>query len=286
MNSANITHLDDHNFLECFEKIKERVTAMDELEALASFPLGRFLLINRGLNGYWTDYVIKHAQNRQRDLCPMENFLLNCAPTCLATQERFQIFQQQLQKRVCDDVKLASLPCGLMSDLLTLDYANCNNFSLIGIDIDSQSLQLAQEQAKQRGLYNHVSLFELDAWELNLTEQVDVITSNGLNIYEPSRERCIELYQRFFENLKPGGVLITSFLTYPIGPKIEWDLSKVNMKDAMRQKLILGDIVNASWQSFCSSEEVITQLEEAGFENIEIYWDRAKIFPTVVAHKL
>ena len=47
--------------------------AQEIRERLNSFELGRFLLNNLGLNGYWTSYVLLHPDRRQ----------LNCAkPLC------------------------------------------------------------------------------------------------------------------------------------------------------------------------------------------------------------
>ena len=70
----------------------------DELELLHQlneFELGRFLLSHRGLNGYWTAYIILHAK-LQKELHPLEDWLIHCAPGILATQERFEIFQEKL----------------------------------------------------------------------------------------------------------------------------------------------------------------------------------------------
>ena len=36
-------------------------------------------------------------------------------------------------------MQLASAPCGLMDDLLTLNYHNVSNIRLTGIDLDSDS---------------------------------------------------------------------------------------------------------------------------------------------------
>src|SRR5260363_143293 len=78
---------------------------LDLLEALTQFELGRFLLHNQGLNGYWTSVIIR---------------------------ERFS----KLQKQLCSFIKphacLASIPCGLMDDLLLLDYSDLKDIQLTG----------------------------------------------------------------------------------------------------------------------------------------------------------
>ena len=49
------------------------------LDQLAAFELGRFLLGHRGLNGYWTAYLILQGPHRQ-DLSPLEQWILHRAP--------------------------------------------------------------------------------------------------------------------------------------------------------------------------------------------------------------
>ncbi len=257
--------------------IKEQLELLNDL---AQFPLGQFLIQNKGLNGLWTDYILMHAKRGRvtdKPLSTLEDFMLNRAPTVLATQERFGIFQEELQKRCQNGVTLASIPCGLMSDLLTLDTTDCE---LLGIDIDKESLEKVS--------CDRVITIEGDAWTTPLPHQVDVITSNGLNIYEPDETRVIELYRQFYDNLKPGGTLITSFLTPPpaLSSDSEWILDKINPEDARLQKVIFADILAATWQVYRTSEETTRQLEIAGFHEIEIIKGKAGIFPTVIAHKL
>lgn len=131
------------------------------LEQLAQFELGRFLLVNKGLNGYWISYIIIHGLQKD-DLHPLEKWILLEAPAVKATQERFNIFQQVLKGNLRPKVKVASIPCGLMDDLLSLEYSDIKEVILEGIDLDSQSLSLAQEKAKKYGVAN-VSFCQKDA---------------------------------------------------------------------------------------------------------------------------
>lgn len=43
--------------------------------------------------------------------------------------------------------------------------------------------------------------------ELKEKNAFDVITSNGLNMYESDPDRLVALYRRFFEALKPGNLV-------------------------------------------------------------------------------
>ncbi|UNM05671.1 MAG: hypothetical protein H6925_03910 [Holosporaceae bacterium] len=108
------------------------------LRQLDTFPLVQFLLHNRGLNGEWTDYVIRRGPV-EANLSPLEHFLIHEAPVVLATRERAGIFKEKLQKLVQDGVHMASLPCGMMDDLLSLNFKGVPNVTLTGIDLDQQS---------------------------------------------------------------------------------------------------------------------------------------------------
>jgi len=150
-----ISHKDDEQF-----NLKKHIVSLssglgdtsdlDEkiklLTELSEFELGRFLLTQRGLNGYWTAYVILHGPSLV-GLSPLESWILHRAPGIKGTRERFFIFQQQVQKRLLNNMALASIPCGLMDDLLTLDYSELSDITLTGIDLDLSSLNLARKNA-------------------------------------------------------------------------------------------------------------------------------------------
>lgn len=253
------------------------------LNQLANSEFGKFLIERGGLNGYWTHYVVAAypSLHNKPQMNWVEEFLLEKAPTCLATQQRFQIFKKELQKRVSEGTSFASVPCGLMGDLIGLDFSKILHFTLTGIDIDAEAIDQGQQLAKECGLSGYCKFLQRDAWDLNITDEFDVLTSNGLSIYEPDDTRVLELYQEFFKASKPGGHLITSFLT----PLSEWDFSKIDRSDALMQKVIFSDILSCKWQVFRSREQVKNLLTAAGFIEIEFIEDEASIFPTVVARK-
>jgi SAM-dependent methyltransferase len=248
-----------------------------------------------GLNGFWTDYDIKHpimgrlsgVNNEGKPLSSLESFLLNRAPTSLATQQRFEIFKKEIQKFITDGISVASIPCGVMADLLDLDYSKVTKFSLVGIDVDLDSFRHAEHVAKEKKLFTHCKFIAQDAWDLKIENEFDLITSNGLNIYESSEERVASLYRQFFKALRPHGRLIISFLTPPPGLpiKTEWRLEKVHLPDAQLQKLLLVDILECKWQTFRTVEQSTQELKHAGFIETEIIYDEAHIFPTLVAIK-
>lgn len=254
------------------------------LEEVVEFELGRFLLENKGLNGFWTAYVILHGPQKQ-NLSPLEDWALNKAPVVKATQERFKIFREHLQSRVKDDAVFASVPCGLMDDLLGLDYTNAPNAKLMGIDLDQNSLDLAAKNAENLDKSAMVNFANRNAWNLGVVDACDVLTSNGLNIYEKDDDKVIELYKQFYKALKTGGTLITSFLTPPpmLSPESSW--KNFELQDVLKQKALFADVLQTGWQCFRTERQTLTQLEAAGFKNIQVIYDSQGMFPTVIAEK-
>src|ERR1700722_16696474 len=145
MQTADVANRSHHkncsSFEESIQALKSKIITRGDLphasvelqlgimEQFGSFPLGRFILERRGANGFWTDYMISHPEQGKltglniegKPFTSFEDFFLNKCPIVVAHQERFRIFQSLLQKSLKDNATLASIPCGLMRDLLTLD---------------------------------------------------------------------------------------------------------------------------------------------------------------------
>ncbi|HAT8916635.1 TPA: methyltransferase domain-containing protein [Legionella pneumophila] len=270
-------------------------TQLKILQELSQFGFGQFLIKNQGINGYWTHYMLTHPwfgrktglNNSREPLSNMECFLLDKAPTMLATQQRFELFLQENQKALVNGATLASIPCGMLGELLYLDFNGINNIRLMGIDYDQAALEEANALAKERNLDRFITLVCRNAWELNIQEEFDLISSNGLNIYEPDHNKVLDLYQQFHTALKKGGKLVTSFLTPPphLSSQCEWMLNKINPEDLLLQRIIFSDILNAKFQCYRSSQQTQKQLALAGFKNIHFLYDEAHLFPTVIAEK-
>ncbi len=292
---------------ETIERVEKRIIEMGDkphvtvarqlelLNELAAFPLGKFWLHNRGLNGYWTDYVIEHQYRGKvtgidaqgRTLTELEKLILERNPRVIAAQQRDINFSKISQNYLQEGLVFASLPCGMMRDLLKLDFTGVENFRLVGIDIDFESLELAKKLAVEYDLSEKVEFHQEDAWNLPFEDEFTLLTSNGLNIYEPDDEKVTELYRQFFQALIPGGILVTSFLTpLPnIDPNSEWDMSYINSEDLLLSKIIFFDILNVKVTGFRSSSTTKLQLQTVGFDDIEFIWDNARMYPTVVARK-
>lgn len=158
-----------------YVSVKEQLSL---LKQLAEFPFGQFLLQNRGWNGFWTDYVMQHPEHGRltgtapdgRPLTRLERQLLDTFPIVLATQERARHFAAAIQGHVKPGAVLASIPCGLMRDLLGRDFADAVGIRLVGVDIDSDSLAQAERLAEMRGLASIATFLRSDAWMLDQRE--------------------------------------------------------------------------------------------------------------------
>lgn len=255
------------------------------LQSLMGFELGRFLLRNKGLNGYWTSYVIK--QRKSPSDHPLENWILQKSLMPLL-RERFITFKRLLQERLISNMTLGSVPCGLMDDLLELDYSKVQNINLVGMDADLESLSFAHESAKLKGLEEQCSFIQKDAWELGIKEEFDVLTSNGLNMYVSDPKRLVELYKQFNLSLKPGGTLLISFLPPPpddSDPNYSVDSFGISKEDFIKERAIMHDIIGINYLNFCSEQQMREQLLAAGFLIEGVIYNKQGVIPIAVAKK-
>ena len=142
-----------------------------------------------------------HLDLNGRPFHPLEAFILNTVPFVLATQERFSIFKEEIQKRLFERCSCASIPSGLMADLLDLDYSSLKNFSLYGIDLDPKTLIQAKNYSFEKGLFEHCVFIENNAWNLNIKEAFDLISCNGLTYMSPMIKKLFLSMKNFIKLL-------------------------------------------------------------------------------------
>lgn len=106
---------------------------LELLDEMAQFELGRFLLVNRGLNAEWTHRVVTYIPGAVV-AGSLEHDVFEKLPATLATRERFGIFRNELQALLRPACVMASVSCGVMGELLLLDYARHPDVRLIGIE--------------------------------------------------------------------------------------------------------------------------------------------------------
>lgn len=253
--------------------------------------LGRWMLCNGGWDAYWTQYCIGYDATSASDN-EVEHFFLTRAPAIRATRERSAIFTGVLAELVTPGSVALSAPCGLMDDLLQLPVGD-RAAALLGVDLDPAAVAGATENARQRSLLAQCLFAQGDAWDLLsadvvvgdaaryrelLSAGVDVMTSNGLNIYVPDDTRVADLYRSWRGCLRTGGHLVVSALT----PPEEWDLSDVPPKDLERARGLM--LINGvMWANYRSRATTVEQLAGAGFEVESVLPDSRGVFPTFVA---
>jgi 2-polyprenyl-3-methyl-5-hydroxy-6-metoxy-1,4-benzoquinol methylase len=253
---------------------------LDLLQQLRSFEFGRFLILNRGMNGYWTDYVCTSKESDRPLKSDLEGFLLFDRPMALATRERYRIFQTIIQKEILSGIRICSVPSGLMSDVLTLNFEGVSNFELTAFDLDNQSLEYARESAKAIGISDNFKSLCIDAWNLSVHEYFDLVVSSGLNIYVKENKKVIELYKEFFKILKPGGILIVSFLA-----KNEDSIPERHQSNQRKQHVIYAEILEFKGSNLRTYAETVEQLKSAGFGCFELFADQFNVFPTIKARR-
>jgi SAM-dependent methyltransferase len=258
------------------------------LAQLQEFELGRFLLHNKGLNGYWTSYIFGYQPDDPTE-SPLEYWLLNNS-LLPGIRERFHRFKAEIAKYITDGAVLASVPCGVMDDLLQQDFRAATGVRLVGVDIDTESVQLAGENAAERGLSGQCEFLVRDAWQLGLDSQADLLVSNGLNMYEPDRTRQVELYRNFRRALRHGGTLLVSFIPAPPPPQwvdperaTEWAKYGILESDLRRDMALFGDIMQAKYLNFTSEKEVRAQLAEAGLVVTDVSYSASGALPIASA---
>ncbi|AUL46330.1 hypothetical protein BBB39_04370 [Bordetella trematum] len=257
---------------------------LDLLETVADSELGAFLLQHGGLDAYWTDVVVGYRPG-DPDAGAGERLLLERLPAALATRERFALSTRLLQAALAPDVALGSLPCGTLSDLLALDYRHAPGAQLSGLDLDAAVLATARHRAARRGL--PVELVQGCAWQTTLPGPLDVLSCHGLSIYEPDSTRLLDLYRRCAAPLKPGGLLITSFMTPPPGlpTPSPWRLQALQAEDLMLQQVLFSRLADVRYSAWRTHDETQALLREAGFAEIVFHEDRACMFPVVSARR-
>jgi SAM-dependent methyltransferase len=246
-------------------------------------------IIGQGSQYAYKEYIFNYQggipddTNRNQTgelMSELESFLLNKAPQFLATQERFVIFQKILRDIIQPNNLVASIPSGLMDDLLTL-RGKIENVTAYGIDLDHDSLEKAiwnYQKLSADPLYNSFAVkTELrDAFDLQCENRFDIITSNGLNIYINDDDKVMELYTEFNKALKPGGHLLTSHLVYP---PHEYDDENYELT-----KAIFYEIAEAKFNPR-SVEACVSEFFASGFDVLKVEFDSKQLYPTFLCKK-
>lgn len=289
---------------------EEKSVLHSEIDKASQFPFGDFMLQHHGLNGEWSHSILPWLflsklptlpEGISMDPAPgefvndLQEFLYTQAPLVIATQQRFEIFVEEIQlylQNNNDDIKIANFPCGWMSDLcLTLKLLPelASKVSITGIDLDEENEGHVQRLMSNLNITSPFSFVradatkplgseESDAIPTAYQEQFDFIVAHGLSLYLEDEE-CLCYFKLLSAMLKPGGTLLTSTMT----PPGEW--RNVDAEQAKRQKDFFFTICNSSFSIFRSAEDATNMLIESGLEVTQVREDERNMFPTIVANK-
>lgn len=272
-----------------FYSAKEKNNRICLLNELTTFELGKFLLQNKCLNGYWTNYILTYPVNKQKIESSLERKMLTEFPSIIATQQRFNVFLQINQTVVKENCKLATIPSGLSNELLVLNYKGIKKFDIFAFDIDIDSLKDSVLNAKKNEIEKKFHIININAWDFDYKNEFDLLSCNGLTIYEKNDYRVKLLYEKFFKSLKNNGLLVTSTMTEPPQGeknKCEWNFAKIDKDNLNLQNIVFTEIIGVKWQIYRSVSFIKSMLLEIGFKEVSVIYDEAKIFPTIIAKKL
>lgn len=266
---------------------------MDLVRQMAQCAVGRYLLLHRGLNAWWSRYfkVLYPEKYRAwgvgpdgKPFTPWERWYLE-SPLAQASQENWRWCRQKLQEQVSDYTTLASVPCGAFDDLLELDDTNHRNVCLVGMDIDPDALCLAQDNIHVYGMSGQAQLKQADAWDLGVRNQWNVLTSKGLAGYEPDPKRLLQLYQEFYRALKPEGIFITNLWLPPaerLRPQVPF--TSKQQHDLKLLDVLMRHVLQMKWNSL-SQRGLQELLQQAGFVDMDFLPGTSGLCMLVTAKK-
>ena len=262
-------------------ELKEHLDLLDDLMA---FSLGRFWLQNRRLNGFWYDYVMRRYANQQVSNT-LEQRILDSLPITLAKRHSYKIIQEFLQSILQENIAIAASPCGVMGDMLTLDYGTLKNFQLFGIDSDFESLSTAASWAIENNLSTVITLIQADTASLDVSKEYHVMVHQGWNVQEKGQASLEEKFSCCFKALKPGGVFVTSFLTpSPDQSKgSTWNMDVIDPKMLRLQNILFSEIIHAPEEVPETLETISETLKKVGFSDVEFIPDASGMVVTVLA---
>ena len=258
---------------------------IDLIHRLKEFELGRAMLTTGVLTSSWVDYISHNETSPTGN--PLETWFLSRSPKIRAARERYYITRDALQSYLRSDIVFCVMPCGVISKVAELDYSNIKNIKIIGYDNDIQGLVKAEMQMQPLVDQRKVNLLLLkkNIWLLDDCNQHDLIISNRLSVLEEDQQKVLGLFEKYYAALKKNGIFISSFFTpSPLHNLHTSPWKNVDVNDVLIEHSIFVDIMD--FRPAARLESVmITLLQKAGFEIVDILYDTHCIYPTIIAHK-
>lgn len=258
---------------------------IDLIHQLKEFELGRAMLTTGVLTSSWVDYICHNDVSPTGH--PLETWFLSRAPKIKAARERYYITQNALQSHLRSNMVFCVMPCGVISKVAELDYSNISNIKIIGYDNDIHGLVRAELQMQPLVDQRKVNLLLLkkNIWLLDDCNQHDLIISNRLSVLEADSQKILGLFEKYHAALKRNGIFISSFFTpSPLHNLHTSPWKNVDVNDVLTEHSIFVDIMDFRPASRPEGE-MITLLQKAGFEIVDIFYDTHCIYPTIIARK-
>lgn len=257
---------------------------LELLDRLMAFSLGRFWLQNHRLNAHWYDYIMRTHLDSQVSTA-LERQILYDFPIVLAKRQSFKTIQTILQQSLQNGLHMASAPCGVMGEILTLDYQAIKNIRLTAIDADFQSIVHAGELAEEKGLSTVVSFFQTDLEGLNPKDAYHILIHHAWTMGNFSKNKIQPFLRQCFKALQPGGLFISNFSTCsPEQSKDSpWHMSAISPEMLRLQNLLFSQIIRHVEEPTQTLDSMANFLKEAGFSGIEFIPDDSKMVVTILA---
>lgn len=257
------------------------------LNELVAFPIGRFILVNGGLNGYWTNYLARIGCDMINERAKARQFTNETEEYIVASSAEMRGEHEMLLRNIIGPLlkpglAVASVPCGLMSEVL-LAAEHFEGVKLYAIDIDNCNFDLIREKYGDRLVGNEFHPLAMDALTLDFDCKFDLITCLGFVMYL-KEDYFPDFLSRLHRALKPGGRLILSF--YPEASEhstlFACDAALSRMEAIDREFVMC---IEVRYTTRISTSAMVRYFSKAGFVRISIHGGTYYILPFIEAFK-
>lgn len=254
------------------------------LDQLAATPAGRFILVNGGWNGFWTNYLanigcdmIRNHVEYSNNANEAEEYLVRWFARMRGEHEL--CLRSVIAPMLKPGAAVASIACGLMSEVL-LAAEHFEDVKLYAIDIDKTNFNFIRKMYGDRLVGNEFHAIEADALTLNFESTFDLITCLGFVMYL-NEEHYPELLARIFRALKPGGHLLLSFLPdlSEMSPRFQYNPAR----HPVGREIFM--CTEARFATRPSTTTMLRYLSEAGFVRMTIHGGTYYYLPFIDAIK-
>ncbi len=113
---------------------------------------------------------------------------------------------------------------------------------------------------------------------VGLTKETNPFDGIGNGVIEGA-VLTVELYRFVCQGLRANGTFLISFIT----PPEQWQPNQASALEF--QRLLLQRAIPARWNCLRDESQTRQQLQDAGFEVVEVHYDSQRMFPTAMARK-